>query len=539
MSALFDAITFEAYISGAWVNITEDVLHNPAPRWNMGIMGNGPTDRIGDPEALTFSLKNGVSCSGGVIGYYTPGHPNCRTGWNTGIPVRLSFTYDGLTRYKFYGAIEPSGITTAPGLYGERKVDVVCEGWLSIASRHVLDLMSLQTNLTIVQAVPYVLANMPVQPLSTSYGTGVDTFPTVFDTLGASTTALSELTKLALSEYGYIYTRGGADGQTLVVEGRSGRTNQENTLTPLPAELCSNLLLEDGTDLLLEDGTQLLLEETTTTDFNDVALPGMSVAYGDTLANRISLTSYPRKVDAAATTVLFTLQRRVQILAGASATIRGRYRDPAGGASYVNGRDMVTPVSGTDYTGFANSDGTGTNYTANLGVTATFGTSEAEWVITNNGATALWAWVQARGKGIYIYDPVTVLYEDASSQTTYGIQPLTLDMPYQDDPLVTQSVGTNLIAAEAQPHTSVNAYPMMANRSVADMLAFMILEPGTRARFAESVTGIDANYFINGYSAELISGKYVMWSPVLVLADDTNYWQLDIGDLDTGAILDT
>jgi hypothetical protein len=200
---------------------------------------------------------------------------------------------------------------------------------------------------------------------------------------------------------------------------------------------------------------------------------------------------------------------------------------------------MVTPVASTDYIATANSDGTGTDYTANCTVVATYGTEQVDYSVTNTGATAFYVWLQARGKGIYLYDPINVIFEDTTSVNTYGLFPLTLSMPYQNNPLAVESVGNLTLQNNKAPKLTVNSYTINANRDGKSMFAFLALEPGTRSRFAETVTGTDANYFINGYSAELIAGHIVNWTPVLKLADDTDFWILDTSDLDTGAILDT
>jgi hypothetical protein len=298
-------------------------------------------------------------------------------------------------------------------------------------------------------------------------------------------------------------------------------------------------MTEDDDFLMTEDGDFLMTDEATTADFNDEAV-AMRSEYGASLANRIYGTSYPRQIDAAATTVLFKTQRRIQVLAGETKTdIRGRYRDPAGAATYVNGKEMVSPVSGTDFTATANEDGTGANLVADCVVTATYGTEQVDYTVQNTGGSAMWVYLQARGKGIYLYDPISVLFEDATSVSNYGLFPLTLDMPYQDSPLAVESVGNLVLANEKEPHTTVNSYTIFANRNSKGMYAFLHLEPGTRSFFAETMTGFSGNFFINGYSAEIVAGKYVYWSPVLKKADDTIYWTLDTSELDSTTILDT
>lgn len=66
------------------------------------------------------------------------------------------------------------------------------------------------------------------------------------------------------------------------------------------------------------------------------------------------------------------------------------------------------------------------------------------------------------------------------------------------------------------------------------MFGFLQMEPGMKAHFSESQSGINGDYFINGYSAELLPGNVILWTPVL--KDDPGYylfWKLDQGQLDT------
>jgi hypothetical protein len=101
---------------------------------------------------------------------------------------------------------------------------------------------------------------------------------------------------------------------------------------------------------------------------------------------------------------------------------------------------MVPPVVTTDYTASSADDG-GVNKNAQLTVTAVFGTEAVEFTLANSDTAAIWVTkLQVRGKGIYLYDPVQLLYEDTTSQATHGILPLSVDMKYQDDPVITDSL---------------------------------------------------------------------------------------------------
>ena len=530
-TALFDSIAFEVEISSVWYDITADVKKDPAPEWNMGIMGNGPTSRVGDSEYLNFTLDNSQGNSAGLIGYYTPGHANCRTGWTTGLNVRLSFVFEGETFYKYYGKIAPSGIDIEPGIYGTRTVAVTCHGFMAQAAEHDFSLPTLQTNVTIDQAVTSLLTNMPIQPLETEFATGVFTFPTVFDTVRANTRAGAELYKLAMSEFSYIYTKGDkTGGQTLVVENRNTRTTADILVIP-QSEADSGFLLKanSATDYILKAGSatdKIILSLTENATFENLALDGgMDVSYGKNLTNRVPARTYPRKVDAAATTVLFLTQERIELAAGETKTgIKGLYRDPAAGADYVSGKEMVTPVSGTDY--IMGSTPTNADLNANLTVVATYGTEGVEYEITNTGGTDGYVYLQARGKGIYIYDVVERIAEDEDSQNIHGVRSLVIEMKYQNDPALGEDYSNFVLVREKDPQLTIERYEMLANKNDDAMLAFLYGEPGGMVPVSESLTAVNGNYFIMGYSARIEAGKYVFWSPVLKSVGQDTSWLL-------------
>ena len=79
--------TMEAYLNGSWVDITDDVLGVVRGEW--GISGTGPTDFVADTGSLEFDLQNY-----NPVGKYSPGHPNCTSGWKKASPCgrRLPIT---------------------------------------------------------------------------------------------------------------------------------------------------------------------------------------------------------------------------------------------------------------------------------------------------------------------------------------------------------------------------------------------------------------------------------------------------------------
>lgn len=114
--------------------------------------------------------------------------------------------------------------------------------------------------------------------------------------------------------------------------------------------------------------------------------------------------------------------------AGSSRTIWANYTY---NNSPVPATDVQTPISGTDYTAFANSDGTGTNLTANCTMTVTDFGDNAKVVFQNTGGTNFYVTKrQIQGKAIYEENTDDVTYpEDVSTVT--DPREFVLNMPWQ------------------------------------------------------------------------------------------------------------
>lgn len=524
----FTAITFEAYVAGEWVDITADVRTDPPPSGSRGIMGNSLLDRVAGPGYLRFNLDNSIQNSAGLAGYYTPGHDDALTGWGVNIPVRLSFTWDSRTYYKWYGRIMPNGIQPTPGIYGKRDVIVNCHDFMGQAATHILSGLEFAQDKTIDEVVPLIVAAMPVAPLATDYETGVSTFPSVFDTIKRATTTTAEFQKLALSELGYIYVIGDTTGgETLRVENQDTRTDTTEVLrTIVPFSDGGYLLLETGDYLLLESEDKIILDLVYSAAITNI-MDGMQVSHGAHYTNRVLGVSYPRAVDASATTTLASLQKSFRLKAGEVRTgYRMTYRDPDGAATRINGIEMVTTPT---FAANSDEDGGGTDYTDYLEVTATFGTDSVVYDLTNNSQYDLWVTqLDAIGKGVYTYDPVETIHEDTTEQTTAGgVYETRIDMRYQDDPVIVDDFSQLVLGIEKTANTTVDGAPIWANEDTESMGLWLQGEPGSRVTVTEAQAAISGDYFINGYSFQIINGKFVIWSPVFIAASHTDFGRWD------------
>ena len=508
---MLTAVIEAKLVGETWTDISADVI---APVYaSSGITGNGVLDRVADVGRFTFALKNDYGNSGGLAGYYSPGHANCRTGFEAGLRLRVTFTFDSHDRVYWFGRVAPDGIVVDPDTLGQRKTYVTAYDWFYQAITHTLYLPAYTTSKKMNEVMPLIVTNMPIAPLSTSYAVGQDTFATVFDTVRYNTTAMAEFQKLAMSELGYVYLKhNSTSDEILVSEDRLYRNNViAITTIPVPTSLSDYLTDEDGNYITTEDGDYIVLDARQDISL-DNAMMLLEYSHGENLANWIEAVSYPKKIDADATTVLFTLQSRTAIEAGETLSgFKVTYRDPSGGAKKVAGKDMVNPVADTDYWMDSVSGSNAKDLTASLTVTVTYGTEGAEYSLENTGATKGYVFLQFRGRGIYSYDQVSKIFKDDTPVTgsiaKHGTHKLSLNMPYQNNPVVSNGYGNILLGQYKNPRSIAKSVTF---RTGNDELigVFMQADCGSKVAIVEDQTGIGEDYFINGWEFTILDGGY-------------------------------
>jgi len=627
--SFYAEIRIELQLSaGVWTDVSADVLDGISG--SSGIAGNGPLDRVASTGRLQFKLRNDAGCSGGVANYYTPGHTNCRSGFQTGIKARLVINHGAQDFTKFYGIVPANGISIDVNRFSNI-VTVTVLDYMNQCALHEMDLPSLAEDKRLDEVVPLIVANMPIAPLSTDYNEGETTFSLVFDRVTSKTRALQEMGEAALSELGFVYVKPDTTSdEVLVVDGRY--TRSEKTLDDIPVadETITFILQESGDQILLESnsvktgvivsGSNLAsidgiyyasgTKDEKTIYFNgvyecywsasdlkwyissryyssdDVATPDLCTSWthaptftditvlarystDDSLAlenltnaaaefvdihksiavthaadyyNQVKVKSYPRKIDEAATTVLFNLDYPIYIAAGNTVTLTGRFRDPDNETSNVAGTEMVTPAATTDYLFNSASDGTGSNLTADLTVTATYGVNGVDYTLVNGGVSNGYVTLlQARGKGIYTYNPVDKKYEYSAGIAIDGTNVLNLNMPYLDAPLIADDFGTILLQQYEQKRTLVEAVNFIANKSAFLKSAFVYRGVGDKVRLVDSYAGVDEEFFIQQVDFTIVQ-QVVEFTWLLKAAsfDSFVFWELEttgLSELDETTIL--
>jgi hypothetical protein len=537
----FEAITFEIdFDADSWTDVTSDWKHRPNPRGQRGILSNSPTARVGSPSIFSFALNNDTN-------KYSPGHASAQSGFGVGNKVRMYFTFETETYFKFYGRIIPRGVVPMPGQGGPKYTEITAMGWMKQVQQQQIRVQEVATNQRADQVISTLDGQMDITPLNTDYDQGQATFPVVFDTLRPNTPMISEINKSIQSEIGLYYDKGNkTDGETVVMENRYRRATLVDLLSiPIIKEDSSIASTEAGDTLTTEAGDTIVWNEAQDCEFDNLQVE-MDALEGKYLANEVRARNYPKDVDAAATTVLFTLNEELEVDAGETV---GPYRvgwtDPSGAGRKVSAQDHVTPVETTDYTAFSQSGGTGDNLSSSMAIHGADGTGDAdlgadgaEFTIKNNGSVTMYVYfMRIRAKGIYAYEPVESFVEDAASIAKHGRIPITLDLKYESDPNVGKSYAEIILSDLKDPNVVVNSFTLIANHNGMTIAAFLNMEPGDRFNLIEEETGIDEEFYCQGYEFEIFAGKYVRWTIIPRAASGQTYWVLDTSALDQDTAL--
>lgn len=495
--ALSNARIAEHYAAGAWSDVTTDVIAARGVSWARGLTRNAsPTDRTARPGQLSFELRNDVGNSGGVLGYYSPSNANVRSGFTTGIPVRVRATYAGTSYPLWTGRLR--SIRPTPGQKRTRNTLCTAQdafGDFTEASVREIDPQVGQNEAALIQAV---FDALPIEafPLAVDIDAGLDSYTYALDNIGAGTRAIGLLNDIAVSAFGLIY--GKADG-TVVYSNRYSRIAASSAFT-----------------------------------FNTDTAGGDDIDVPDSLANvfnRVRVTAHPKTVTAS---TLYQSTGSIAIGAGQTVTVWGTYSDPSNPDRLIGGLNFIDPlVAGTDYIGNAAPDVSGAVLTDYLSVTVTPFATTAKFEITNSFTSTVYATtLQLRGDGLF--DNAPQVYESFIPMA-YGDRPIDIDLAYQDDGNVAQDFADYQALLLSDP-TQVSAVSFYADRSTTLLTQALTREIGDVITLSEIVTGITSvDAVILGVSMEIrnMAVLRVTWilgpqaNVTALIMDDPIYGVLD------------
>lgn len=486
-SALSDA-QLALHAAAIWTNLSYDGDVIGMLRCSRGIQGNGPSDCVASTGEMTFALKNGLNSSGGVRGYYSPANSAKRSGWQYGVPIRLALTYSSVEYTAFRGKvreIDPTG-----GIARDQACRVVAYDVMRDLMEADVREIATGINQTEDALLGAILDALPdeSQPFARDLDAGVDSYPYAFDNIQDGSKAGALIKDVALSALGFVgVTQNGVFFY---------RTRQTRAL---------------GSSVFSIDD-----------EMTEIKVPSSL----DKTYNRVRVTVHPKTVDAAATTVIYGITGPVFIAGGDTVTLWGEYRDPANTLKLVGATAQVTPiVATTDYLANSAADGSGSNLTGSVSVVTSAFASSVKFVVTNSGSDAYMTRLQIRGKAIYDNGPQTM---ESYTQKDYGDRPFSLDMPYQDDPLVGQSAAEYLNAQYNDQDQQLESVAFVASDRDSFMTQALTRDIGDLITISETMTGIDLlDAIINAVALEMVGPNlWCRW--LLAPANPFAIWQLGL-----------
>lgn len=474
-----------------WTDLSDDVLLGIKFSW--GIRDNGPTALVASTGVLEFRLNNSDQNSAGLAGYYTPGHPNCRSGWRPRIRIRLVVTYGGVDYVQHFGWLRE--IKPAPFAFGERVVRCTSLDWMDQAARWELGPIATQIGATPDAVFEAILDASPVQPPSRDVTADSDTYAYALDQGAKASKAMAEFQKLAQSSLGMIGCR------------KTGAAFYEPRTVRVGATPAFQL-----------DPPQ-----------------GIEYAAGESqIRNRILGQLTPREVGSAGS-VLARLNQVKALAAGAEWTFTLNYVDPAQKAASVGASSVTSPVATTDYLMNAAANGSGADRTADLSIEEeTLGGRSARFTVkNNNAATSYITFFRVRGTPLYAYEPVQVEAVDAATLAE-GENALSFDLPYQSDENVAQAIVDRIRDQWAGDTGAVKGVSFYVPDSLKD--AVLEADISTAVSVIEDeILGLSEAFFING--GEIVFETKDIWrvSYTLAPADVGAFWRLgDAGESELG-----
>lgn len=498
-----DAINTEYYNGSAWVDITNYVVGDI--KGNNGLGGWKPDQRVAVLGTLNITLNNKGKLFSPMGGDAVRGLSTL-TGFNRGAKIRIRGMF-GTTYYTIWtGRI--ASIDSDDKNWGNEQTRLMAVDWMDVPSNYPMAGATIALNKRIDESMSLILARLSQQPESTDFDTGLFTFPAVFDNVQRKTMALSEFTKLANSELGYIYVR--QDG-TLVAENMLTRQGWRalDQLWIIP-EVESYLLMEDGFFLLTEDGGKIVLDEGAYEDASIATdAEGYNILLGeDSLLNASIIRAHPVVTDTSLK-VLYKLGTPLFIPSGKTSEFSAHYTDPSG-LSQVSGTNMQVPAATTDYLANTLASGAGTNKTSDIVMTATYYGDTVYYSIANNATVGVYiTFLQARGYGIYYGNSIESTVDDATSQSAYGYAPFQFDMKYQKDTYLADMYGLSVVEEYKTPKSRITKMNYLANLNHNHMMCFLVLTIGSLILGTEDRSGISNHYYITDRAFTIKQGGII------------------------------
>lgn len=470
----------EKNVSGTWTDISSYVVGDIEIEYL--ISSNKESVKIASVGRMFVVMNN------------KDGSFSSNASFHRGTSIRVRTVYDGVSKTRFLGTILRINPDTLE--WGDQYSRVEVADWMHFATEQPVTLIQLQENMSIDEAVAYLLTLMDKQPESVTYEDGRETFDFVFDTLKKETRVYTELSKLALSEFAPIYLRA---GNVLVVESADTRHGmRELTQVPVsPSNLHAILTDPNGGLILTIEGTNfaILADELFTPNLvsGTVRNRDVEVVDGDMLANRVSAKAYPSR-DGDEEILLFQLDRLVNVPTLGKVTVKGTYADPQGGGQ-IGAKNFAAMVTGTNYVAF---DEFGNDISTNLTITPHYGAIGFEHEVSNAGIGGFITKFNIYGIGIFPFNPIEHTENITGSVSSYGVGNLIIEQKYQDSLDAGSRIAETIADDEKEPRMDVKSATFDASNTPELMQASQYIDIGDLVWVSNVKPSVDTYCYVQG-----------------------------------------
>ena len=353
-----------------------------------------------------------------------------------------------------------SAIRPTAGMFDEPLVEVTAQDWMGYLSTQELGVWPILYTKKFNEAISTVLPGFPLQPEDTNFDTGIEEFAVVFNADSPSSSMAAFFQKMARNELGRIYLNGAGE---LIVENRYARAIQ---VTP------AFVLDRSMTEL-------------------DVAWERSAIS------NIVFARVYPAKVDDAATTLLWSLSGAPKIKHGETLEIRCNYTDPSTGQQ-ISAIDVVNPVVAPYVEFGSRGNFTDNDMIAYLSVVNEVGANAMISRFTNTHPTQdgfLNDW-QLHGRGVYIYDGITVETRDQDGiDLGTGEKRMTINLEHITDPNTGKNYAAWIKGSVSRSRVAAARVTFIAATDELEEIA-LNAEISQRFTLIEDATGVGRDFYI-------------------------------------------
>ena len=437
-----------------WIDISQYARGTDTINAKYGIKGFGLTDRFARQGELTFRLNNHDP-----IGSFTPNHASVSSNWKVGAIVRWrvadNTTPTPVLHTLFIGQIV--SINPSTDVKSDDKfVDVRCLDLVHALTRTVTKGVAVRINVNATEIIRYALAEGAID-LFPEFGQGLDEtddiYPIAFAGIDdTEATVTREIQRALDSERGYLYpayrhSSLPADGG-FRLESRTTRQNSPN----------NNFLV---------------------TDFTRRLQPSHTV---DVVYNRVQAQYNPRVVGDEATTIVYEHRSTPQVLVGETLEFDATYRDPDEKADKFSAISVQVPERGVDFKFNSKKDGTGTDLSSwfrlkKIDLNNGNSTSVAFHIAMINAYMILF---RLKGRGVWEYEPFTVIRRDQLSIASHGLRDIKFDLPLVEDSSLAEQVADKILLNYKDPKTFVRSARFSANYNQETLDAALLYDVGDK-----------------------------------------------------------